>query len=77
MMPPHMVNRFEKYSKDNPLPPEFTHLPYFIYFFVHFQLPWIMGWDYEFSCENSVKLVTRKISFKWWDKYHLEPFKNC
>jgi hypothetical protein len=61
IMPPPLVNKFKKYSKDNPLPPQFTHLPYFIYFSVHFQVPWIMGWDYEFSSENSLKFVTRKI----------------
>jgi hypothetical protein len=61
IMPPILINKFEKFSKDNPLPPQFTHFSYFIYFSVHFQVPWIMGWKYEFSSESSIKFVTRKI----------------
>jgi hypothetical protein len=77
ILPPPLHNKFLDYSKTHPSPSPFNNFPPEIYFFLHFSIPWIMSWDYNFfssennpqSSNNNIKYIVRTTAVKWWDRY--------
>jgi hypothetical protein len=68
-----LSNKFEPYAKNDSSPPLSAKFPRLLYFVVHYNIPWIMGWDYGISVGTSIKYITRKISIRWWEKFTYEP----
>jgi len=80
ILPPPLHNKFLDYSKTHPSPSPFNNFPPKLYFFLHFSIPWIMSWDYNFfspennvynpqSPNNNIRYMVRTTAVKWWDKY--------
>jgi len=80
ILPSLLCNKLLEYSKNFPSPSPFNLFSPELYFFLHFNIPWILSWDYNFvsldeniynpQCpDHSIKYIVRTISIKWWDKY--------
>jgi len=72
ILPSPLCNKLLEYSKNFPSPAPFNLFPPELYFFLHFNIPWILSWDYNFispNPDNNIKYIVRTISIKWWDKY--------
>jgi hypothetical protein len=80
ILPPHLCNKFLDYSKTHPSPSPFNRFPPELYFFLHFNIPWIMSWDCNFfspednvynpqSPNENIRYVVRTTTVKWWDKF--------
>jgi hypothetical protein len=58
-----LTDKFESYTKNNHSTP-FAKFSRLLDFVVHYNISWIMGWDYEISVGTSIKYITKRISIR-------------
>jgi hypothetical protein len=52
ILPSPLCNKLLEYSKNFPSPSPINLFPPELYFFLHFNIPWILSWDYNFVSPN-------------------------